>query len=113
MFVNRNLILWRAPRPADPVGRLGSGCMSTLPSLLSLTIDAAVLNIHHLTNLNAIPDAIVLELFQKTLAAGKLTESVLKVFMATGNEQVLGVVKALDIRPVLKPILPTRCHENI
>eukprot|EP00249_Psilotum_nudum_P008897 c21580_g1_i1 orf=490-738(-) len=64
MFVNRNLILWRAPRPADPVGRVDSGCMSTLPSLLSLTIDAAVLNIHHLTNLNAIPDAIVLELFQ-------------------------------------------------
>ncbi|KAI5077317.1 hypothetical protein GOP47_0007141 [Adiantum capillus-veneris] len=79
------------------------------PSLLNLAISAAVLNVHHIPNLDSIPDAIVVDLFKKTLASGKLTESVLKVFMATGNTEVLSIVKGLNIQPIYLPVLPTRC----
>lgn len=44
---------------------------------------------------------------QETLAAGKLTEPVLCMFLATGNAGVLERVKVLRIRPIMKPILPT------
>ncbi|MCO5578063.1 hypothetical protein L7F22_031901 [Adiantum nelumboides] len=78
------------------------------PSLLNLAISAAVLNVQHIPNLNSIPDAIVVDLFkQKTLASGKLTEPVLKVFMATGNPEVLYIVKGLNIQPIYLPVLPT------
>lgn len=45
---------------------------------------------------------------QKTLAAGKLTEPVLRMFLATGNVGVLEWVKVLKIRPITNPIFPTR-----
>ncbi|KAG6473986.1 hypothetical protein ZIOFF_067906 [Zingiber officinale] len=82
------------------------------PSLLSLTIDSALRHIAHITDLSSIPDQILLELFWKTLQAGKLTEKVLKLFMATGNEQILSFIQSLNIRPILAPVLPTRCSEN-
>ncbi|XP_042444325.1 uncharacterized protein LOC122029418 isoform X1 [Zingiber officinale] len=82
------------------------------PSLLSLTIDSALRHIAHITDLSSIPDQILLELFRKTLQAGKLTEKVLKLFMATGNEQILSFIQSLNIRPILAPVLPTRCSEN-
>jgi hypothetical protein len=85
---------------------------SAPPTLLNLTIDSAVSRIHRITNLNSIPDDIVLDLFRKTLQAGKLTERILMVFMATGNEQVQAFVKEKKIRTVLRPILPTRCSEK-
>ncbi|XP_042444327.1 uncharacterized protein LOC122029418 isoform X3 [Zingiber officinale] len=78
------------------------------PSLLSLTIDSALRHIAHITDLSSIPDQILLELFR----AGKLTEKVLKLFMATGNEQILSFIQSLNIRPILAPVLPTRCSEN-
>ncbi|XP_042444326.1 uncharacterized protein LOC122029418 isoform X2 [Zingiber officinale] len=81
------------------------------PSLLSLTIDSALRHIAHITDLSSIPDQILLELF-RTLQAGKLTEKVLKLFMATGNEQILSFIQSLNIRPILAPVLPTRCSEN-
>ncbi|KAG6472187.1 hypothetical protein ZIOFF_069644 [Zingiber officinale] len=77
------------------------------PSLLSLTIDSALRHIAHITDLSSIPDQILLELFRKTLQAGKLTEKVLKLFMATGNEQILSFIQSLNIRPILAPVLPT------
>ncbi|CAM6034673.1 unnamed protein product [Sphagnum compactum] len=78
------------------------------PSLLHLSISTAVSNIQRLSNLSCIPDNIVEDLFLRTLAAGKLTEPVLHMFLATGNEEVLHIVQLLGIRPILKPVLPTR-----
>ncbi|GLJ27888.1 hypothetical protein SUGI_0547500 [Cryptomeria japonica] len=89
-----------------------SSARSASPTLLNLTIDTAVSNIHRIGSLNSIPDHIVVELFTKTLSAGKLTERVLRIFVATGNEYVLGCVKAFNIQPILRPILPTRCSEK-
>ncbi|THU68612.1 hypothetical protein C4D60_Mb08t05710 [Musa balbisiana] len=40
--------------------------------------------------------------------AGKLTEKVLKLFMATGNEDILSFVHRLNIKPTLTPVLPTK-----
>ena len=44
---------------------------------------------------------------QKTLRAGKLTEKILKLFTATGNEEILRFVQSLNIKQVLTPVLPT------
>ncbi|KAJ7567043.1 hypothetical protein O6H91_01G004100 [Diphasiastrum complanatum] len=82
------------------------------PPLLHLTIDAAVQHIQHVHSLASIPDILVQQLFLKTLAAGKLTEPVLQVFLATGHKEVFEIVKALKIRPILKPVLPTRCSDK-
>jgi len=82
------------------------------PSLLHLSISTAVSNIQRLSNLSCIPDNIVKDLFVGTLYAGKLTEPVLHMFLATGNEEVLHIVQGLGIRPILKPVLPTRCSQK-
>ncbi|XP_077229267.1 UDP-arabinopyranose mutase isoform X2 [Tasmannia lanceolata] len=81
--------------------------MKERPSLLSLAIDSTVLNISHITDLSAIPDLILLQLFEKTLRAGRLTEKVLKVFIATGSEEVISHIRSLNIQLVLPPVLPT------
>jgi hypothetical protein len=78
------------------------------PSLLSLTVNAAVLNISRINDLSHLPDHIVLDLFARTLEAGKLNERVLRLFMASGNEEVLSVIDALKIKINVSPILPTR-----
>ncbi|RWW05419.1 hypothetical protein BHE74_00059369 [Ensete ventricosum] len=86
------------------------------PTLLSLTIDSALRHIAHIADLSAIPDPIVLELFWvtlKTLQAGKLTEKVLKLFMATGNADILSFVHRLNIKPTLTPVLPTSKNHAI
>lgn len=44
---------------------------------------------------------------QKTLRAGKLTEKILKLFIATGKEEVHSLIQALNIKHVLTPVLPT------
>ncbi|WOL17939.1 hypothetical protein Cni_G26732 [Canna indica] len=77
------------------------------PPLLSLTIVSALRHIAHFSDLSAVPDHILVELFWKTLQAGKLTEKVLKLFMATGNEEILSFVHRLNIKPILTPVLPT------
>ncbi|CAH8355721.1 unnamed protein product [Eruca vesicaria subsp. sativa] len=82
------------------------------PSLLSLTINAAVLNISRINDLSHLPDHIVPDLFERTLNAGKLNERVLRVFMASGNEEVLDMIDALKIKIDLTPIVPTRCDEK-
>ncbi|KAH0871441.1 hypothetical protein HID58_078463 [Brassica napus] len=104
------------------------------PSLLSLTVNAALLNISRINDLSHLPEHIVLELFEckvnsfalvlivlclgsdylfdRTLKAGKLNERVLRVFMATGNEDVLATIAALKIKIDLTPIVPTRCDEK-
>lgn len=82
------------------------------PTLLSLAIDSALLNISHIPDLSAVPDPILVELFLRTLSAGKLTEKVLKLFLATGNEEILYFVQSLNIRQILVPVLPTRCSEK-
>ncbi|RHN47077.1 hypothetical protein MtrunA17_Chr7g0249041 [Medicago truncatula] len=86
--------------------------MKTPPSLLSLTIDSAVLNLSDISDLSPIPDHILLDLFLRILKAGKLTEKVLKLFIATGNEEVISLVQALNIRHIVTPVLPTRCSEK-
>ncbi|KAG9447433.1 hypothetical protein H6P81_013561 [Aristolochia fimbriata] len=82
------------------------------PSLLSLAIDSALLNIAYITDLSNIPEPILLELFLKTLSAGKLNERVLKMFMATGSEEILSEIQALNIQHIVMPVLPTRCSEK-
>ncbi|KAL0918667.1 hypothetical protein M5K25_010691 [Dendrobium thyrsiflorum] len=82
------------------------------PTLLSLTIDSALLHIAHINDLSAVPDFILVELFLKTLSAGKLTEKVLKLFMSTGNEEIVFFVESLNIKQILIPVLPTRCSEK-
>ncbi|XP_017418407.1 probable UDP-arabinopyranose mutase 5 isoform X3 [Vigna umbellata] len=77
------------------------------PSLLSLTIDSAVLNLSDISDLSSIPDHILLDLFLRILRAGKLTEKVLRLFIATGKDEVISLVEALNIRHVLTPVLPT------
>ncbi|KAK7374355.1 hypothetical protein VNO80_07785 [Phaseolus coccineus] len=82
------------------------------PSLLSLTIDSAVLNLSDIYDLSSIPDHILLDLFLRILRAGKLTEKVLRLFIATGKDEVISLVKALNIQHDLTPVLPTRCSEK-
>ncbi|GFZ05925.1 hypothetical protein Acr_18g0000950 [Actinidia rufa] len=86
--------------------------MRTPPSLVSLAIDAALLNLSHFSDLSTIPDHILLDLFLRTLRAGKLTEKILKLFIATGNDEVLSLIQALNIQHILTPVLPTRCSEK-
>ncbi|KAG6737651.1 hypothetical protein POTOM_059179 [Populus tomentosa] len=110
---------------------------TTPPSLLSLTIDTAVLHLSNFSDLSSIPDHIILDLFlvllfsslhlfiylqksfvladflafpfhlMRTLKAGKLTEKVLKLFVATRNDEVLAFIQALNIQHVITPVLPT------
>ncbi|KAK7394687.1 hypothetical protein VNO78_15222 [Psophocarpus tetragonolobus] len=84
----------------------------TAPSLLSLTIDSAVLNLSDIADLSSIPDHILLDLFLRILKAGKLTEKVLRLFIATGKDEVISLVQALNIQHILTPVLPTRCSEK-
>lgn len=86
--------------------------MRTPPSLLSLTVDSALLNLSHISDLSPLPDHILLDLFLKTLRAGKLNEKVLKLFIATGKDEVLALIRSLNIRPIVDPVLPTRCSER-
>ncbi|WJX77439.1 putative UDP-arabinopyranose mutase 5 [Trifolium repens] len=86
--------------------------MKTPPSLVSLTIDSAVLNLSDISDLSPIPDHILLDLFLRILKAGKLNEKVLKLFIATGKEEVISLVQALNIRHIVIPVLPTRCSEK-
>lgn len=44
---------------------------------------------------------------QRILKAGKLTEKVLRLFIATGKDEVLSLVQALNIQHILTPVLPT------
>jgi len=44
---------------------------------------------------------------QRILRAGKLTEKVLRLFIATGKDEVISFVEALNIQHVLTPVLPT------
>nr|GMC52066.1 probable UDP-arabinopyranose mutase 5 isoform X2 [Ipomoea batatas] len=44
---------------------------------------------------------------KKTLRAGKLTEKILNLFVATGKEEVLSLIEAFNIQAVLTPVLPT------
>ncbi|KAK3229205.1 hypothetical protein Dsin_001086 [Dipteronia sinensis] len=81
--------------------------MRTPPSLLSLTIDKAVLHLSHISDLSHLPDHILLDLFLRTLKAGKLNEKVLKLFVATGKDEVLLLIRALNIKHILAPVLPT------
>ncbi|GAV77625.1 hypothetical protein CFOL_v3_21096, partial [Cephalotus follicularis] len=86
--------------------------MRTPPSLLSLAIETAVLNLSHVSDLSPLPDHILLDLFLRTLRAGKLTEKILKLFIATGKDEVLSFIQAMNIQHVLTPVLPTRCSEK-
>ncbi|GMH07652.1 hypothetical protein Nepgr_009492 [Nepenthes gracilis] len=86
--------------------------MRTPPSLLSLSIDSALLHLSHFSDLSPLPDHILLDLFLRTLKAGKLTEKVLQLFIATGKDEILLLIQDLNIKRILSPVLPTRCSER-
>lgn len=44
---------------------------------------------------------------QRTLRAGKLTEKILKLFVAAGKDEILTLIESLNIQLVLTPVLPT------
>ncbi|KAK9063083.1 hypothetical protein SSX86_016953 [Deinandra increscens subsp. villosa] len=78
------------------------------PSLLSLAIDATLYNFHNISSdLSFLPEHILIDLFLRTLKAGKLTPRILKLFLATGKEEILSMIQALNIQLVLTPVLPT------
>ncbi|KAK8507484.1 hypothetical protein V6N13_141507 [Hibiscus sabdariffa] len=77
-----------------------------------LIINSAVLNLSNFTDLYPLPDHILVELFLRTLRAGKLTERVLKLFIATGKDEVFSLIQALNIQVTVTPVLPTRCSEK-
>ncbi|KAL6977082.1 UDP-arabinopyranose mutase [Sarracenia purpurea var. burkii] len=81
--------------------------MRTPPSLVSLAIDVALINVSNISDLSPIPEHILIELFLRTLRAGKLTEKILNLFIATGKEEILSLIDALNIQHVLTPVLPT------
>ncbi|XP_024967870.1 uncharacterized protein LOC112507482 isoform X2 [Cynara cardunculus var. scolymus] len=82
------------------------------PSLLSLAIDAALFNLHNISDLSFLPEHLLIDLFLRTLRAGKLTDRILRIFVATGKEEILSVIQALNIQFVLTPVLPTRCSDK-
>jgi hypothetical protein len=82
------------------------------PSLLSLAIDATVFNLSNISDLSPLPDHILLDLFLRTLRAGKLTEKVLNLFIATGKDEVNAFIQAMNIKQIMRPVLPTRCSEK-
>ncbi|KAH1047868.1 hypothetical protein J1N35_038652 [Gossypium stocksii] len=64
-------------------------------------------NLSNITDLSPLPDHILIELFLRTLKAGKLTERVLKLFIAIGKDEVFSLVQALNIQVTVTPLLPT------
>lgn len=82
------------------------------PSLLSLTIDATLINFHSISDLSFLPEHILIDLFLRTLRGGKLTPRILKLFVATEKEEILSMIQSLNIQLVLTPVLPTRCSEK-
>ncbi|PWA48130.1 reversibly glycosylated polypeptide family [Artemisia annua] len=44
---------------------------------------------------------------QRTLKAGKLTPRILKIFVATGDEEIITMIQALNIQLVWTPVIPT------
>ncbi|XP_062084227.1 probable UDP-arabinopyranose mutase 5 isoform X2 [Humulus lupulus] len=81
--------------------------MRNPPSLLSLSVDSALHNLSRISDLSPLPEHILLDLFLKTLKAGKLNERVLKLFIATGKDEVLAVIQALNIREIIAPVIPS------
>ncbi|VAH37491.1 unnamed protein product [Triticum turgidum subsp. durum] len=87
--------------------------MRPAPTLLALTLDAALLRIATLPDLSRLPDHILVDLFRRTLSAGKLTERVLKLFLATDCEEIILLVQLLNIKQPLLPVLPTTLQPNL
>ncbi|KAI3470394.1 hypothetical protein Pfo_027057, partial [Paulownia fortunei] len=77
--------------------------MRNPPTLLSLAIDSAVINFPRISDLSFVPEHILIELFVRTLKAGKLNEKILKLFVATGKEEILSVIESLNIQHILVP----------
>lgn len=67
-------------------------------------------DIHLLNHVGVGSNVITVLLFcslQRTLRAGKLNEKILKLFIATGKEEILSLIGAFNIQCVLTPVLPT------
>ncbi|GJR74523.1 zinc finger, CCHC-type containing protein [Tanacetum coccineum] len=78
------------------------------PSLLSLAIDSTISNIQNISSdLSFLPNHILTDLFMRTLNAGKLTPRILKIFVATGDEEIITMIQALNIQLVWTPVIPT------
>lgn len=78
------------------------------PSLLSLTIDSALLHLSSFSDISHLPGHILFDLLLGTLRAGKLNEKILKLFLASGDDKVLSFIQSLNIQ-LVTPVLPTRC----
>ena len=62
-------------------------------------------SIHRSTNLHGLSDETVCELFEKVIQKGRLTPEVLQLFTDTQHEQLLAMVKSLNLQAV-PPRLP-------
>ncbi|KAL7109933.1 hypothetical protein ACP275_06G205600 [Erythranthe tilingii] len=86
--------------------------MRNPPTLVSLAIDSALNNFASIYDLSFLPEHILLELFARTLKAGKLNEKILKLFVATDKEEILSFIESLNIQHIMLPVLPTRCSDK-
>jgi len=79
--------------------------MSKVPSLLELCIDTLASHIELCSELQGVPEEIVLDVFERVLVKGKLTPRVLHLFEATDHTSVSYRIKALNIQDV-PPLIP-------
>lgn len=66
-----------------------------VPSLLSLCLDAICKAIDHVEDLSGLPEDLVVDIFSRTLASGRLTPRLVSVFAASGHDIL---VSALQVR---------------
>ncbi|GAQ78055.1 hypothetical protein KFL_000070250 [Klebsormidium nitens] len=84
--------------------------MSGPSSLFNQSLDVLVKNIDKVVSLEALPEEVLVLLFQRILQAGKLNEKVLELFLRESDKhrELIDSLQSLHIqRP--PAILPTRC----
>ncbi|KAH1031130.1 hypothetical protein J1N35_043304, partial [Gossypium stocksii] len=69
-------------------------------------------NLSNITDLSSLPDHILIELFLRTLRARKLTERVLKLFIATGKDEAFSLIQVVNIQVTVTHFLPTTGWEG-
>ncbi|KAI5016930.1 hypothetical protein ZWY2020_037308 [Hordeum vulgare] len=94
------------------VSRIYAGhCLCTVSRRpLDSGISCPLLRVAHRCILTRNDSYIVAGMFLRTLSVGKLTEKVLKLFLATDYEEIILLVQLLNIKQPLIPVLPTIHH---
>lgn len=67
-----------------------------VPSLLCLCLDAVCKAIDQVEDLSGLAEDLVVDIFSRTLAAGKLTPRLVQVFAGSGHDTI---VSALQVKP--------------